>query len=56
MNSIRRMTSMLRNEYHGEGLNLADFSHDPVEQFGRWMEDALSYEGQGAKRRTPGHG
>ena len=42
MNSIRRMTSMLRNEYHGEGLNLADFSHDPVEQFARWMEDALS--------------
>ncbi|MDM8002216.1 MAG: pyridoxamine 5'-phosphate oxidase [Bacteroidota bacterium] len=41
MNSIRRMTTLLRNEYHGEGLNLADFSHDPVVQFGRWMEDAL---------------
>lgn len=41
MNSIRRMTTLLRNEYHGEGLNLADFSHDPVIQFGRWMEDAL---------------
>jgi len=35
------MTTLLRNEYHGEGLNLADFSHDPVVQFGRWMEDAL---------------
>jgi len=41
MNSVRRMTTLLRNEYHGEGLNLADFSHDPVIQFGRWMEDAL---------------
>lgn len=41
MNSIRRMTTLLRNEYHGEGLNLADFSHDPVIQFGRWMEDAI---------------
>lgn len=41
MNSVRRMTTLLRNEYHGEGLNLADFSHDPVVQFGRWMEDAL---------------
>ncbi len=41
MNSIRSMTTLLRNEYHGEGINLADFSHDPVVQFGRWMEDAL---------------
>lgn len=44
MNSIRRMTSLLRNEYHGEGLNLADFSHDPVVQFGRWMEDAIMHK------------
>ena len=43
MNSIRRMTTLLRNEYHGEGLNLADFSRDPVVQFGRWMEDAVSH-------------
>ena len=42
MNSIRRTTTLLRNEYHGEGLDLVDFSNDPVEQFGRWMEDALS--------------
>ncbi len=42
MNSIRSMTSLLRSEYHGEGLNLADFSHDPIVQFGRWMEDAIS--------------
>lgn len=42
MNSIRRMTTLLRNEYYGEGLNLADFSHDPFEQFGRWMDDAIS--------------
>ncbi|MEZ5021090.1 MAG: pyridoxamine 5'-phosphate oxidase [Bacteroidales bacterium] len=44
MNSIRRMTSLLRNEYHGESLNLADVSHDPVEQFGRWMEDAMAHK------------
>jgi pyridoxamine 5'-phosphate oxidase len=36
------MTTLLRNEYHGEGLNLADFSHDPIDQFGRWMDDAMS--------------
>lgn len=43
MNTVRRMTSLLRSEYHGEGLNLADFSHDPVVQFGKWMEDALNH-------------
>lgn len=42
MNSIRRTTSLLRNEYNGEGLSLDDFSHDPIVQFSKWMEDALS--------------
>lgn len=44
MNSIRMMTSILRNEYRGEGLNLADFAHDPVTQFGKWMEDVLNHK------------
>jgi len=43
MNSMRRMTSILRNEYHGEGLDAAFFDEDPILQFGRWMEDAVSH-------------
>ncbi len=43
MNSIRRTTSILRNEYHGEGLDAAFFAEDPVLQFERWMEDAVSH-------------
>jgi pyridoxamine 5'-phosphate oxidase len=37
-------TTLLRNEYRGQALNLADFAHDPVIQFGKWMEDALTYK------------
>jgi len=42
MNSVRRTTSILRNEYHGEGLDYGNFAEDPILQFGRWMEDAIS--------------
>ncbi len=42
MNSVRRMTALLRNEYQGEGLDLSDFEHDPADQFGKWMEDAIA--------------
>jgi pyridoxamine 5'-phosphate oxidase len=34
----------MRNEYHGEGLNLADFSHNPFIQFSKWMEEAMIHK------------
>lgn len=40
---MRRMTSILRNEYHGEGIDSGNFSEDPIIQFERWMEDAISH-------------
>ncbi len=44
MDSTRRISTLLRSEYHGEALNLADFAHDPIVQFGRWLEDAISHK------------
>ncbi len=44
MNSIRRMTTLMRSEYHGEGLDLSDFADDPADQFGKWLEDAIARE------------
>ncbi len=41
MNHTRRMTSILRNEYHGGGIDLGNFAEDPIVQFERWMEEAI---------------
>ncbi len=35
------MTSILRNEYHGGGIDLGNFAEDPIVQFERWMEEAI---------------
>lgn len=43
MNHTRRMTTILRNEYHGEGIDLGNFAEDPIVQFERWMEEAIAY-------------
>ncbi len=43
MNSVRRTTSLLRNEYHGAGIDPGDFAEDPIIQFERWMDDAISH-------------
>lgn len=37
------MTSILRNEYHGEGIDPGNFAEDPIVQFERWMEEAISH-------------
>lgn len=37
------MTSILRNEYHGGGIDLGDFAEDPIVQFERWMEEAITH-------------
>lgn len=42
MNHTRRMTSILRNEYHGEGIDLTNFAENPIVQFERWMEEAIA--------------
>ncbi len=44
MNSVRRTTSILRNEYHGAGIDPGDFAEDPILQFERWMEDAITHK------------
>ena len=44
MNHTRRMTSILRNEYHGEGIDLSNFAEDPIVQFERWMEEAITHK------------
>lgn len=43
MNHTRRMTSILRNEYHGEGIDLGNFAENPIVQFERWMEEAIAH-------------
>ncbi len=43
MNHTRRMTSILRNEYHGEGIDLGNFAEDPIVQFEIWMEEAIAH-------------
>ncbi len=43
MNHTRRMTSILRNEYHGAGIDLGNFAEDPIVQFERWMEEAIAH-------------
>mgnify|MGYP001167106197 CR=1 FL=1 len=42
MSSIRRLTTMLRNEYHGEGVDIGDFASNPIKQFASWMEYAFN--------------
>lgn len=42
MNTIRRLTNMLRNEYHSEGINTGDLADNPIEQFADWMEYAFA--------------
>ncbi len=37
------MTSILRNEYHGGGIDLGNFAEDPIVQFERWMEEAIAH-------------
>jgi len=36
------MTSILRNEYHGGGIDLGNFAEDPIVQFEQWMEEAIA--------------
>ncbi len=43
MDHTRRMTSILRNEYHGEGIDPGAFAGDPFVQFERWMEEAITH-------------
>jgi len=42
MNTIRRLTTMLRNEYHSEGVDIGNFAENPFEQFADWMEYAFT--------------
>jgi len=37
------MTSILRNEYHGGGIDLGNFAENPIVQFERWMEEAIAH-------------
>ncbi len=43
MNHTRRMTSILRNEYHGQDIDPGSFAEDPILQFERWMEEAIAH-------------
>ncbi len=43
MSHTRRMTSILRNEYHGGGIDLGNFAENPIVQFERWMEEAIAH-------------
>jgi pyridoxamine 5'-phosphate oxidase len=42
MNTIRRLTTMLRNEYHSEGVDIGNFAENPFEQCADWMEYAFT--------------
>jgi pyridoxamine 5'-phosphate oxidase len=42
MSSVRRLTSLLRSEYHGAAISISDFDSDPLHQFKRWIEDAAA--------------
>lgn len=43
MSSLHRLTTLLRNEYHGGGISIGDFDNDPYRQFERWIEDAVAH-------------
>ena len=43
MSSLRRLTTLLRNEYNGAGISIGDFDSDPLRQFEKWIEDAVAH-------------
>lgn len=43
MNHTRMTTSILRNEYHGEGIDPGSFAGNPIVQFERWIEEAIAH-------------
>jgi pyridoxamine 5'-phosphate oxidase len=42
MSSTRKLTTLLRSEYHGAAISISDFDSDPFRQFKRWIEDAAA--------------
>jgi len=43
MSAVRKITTLLRNEYHGAAMSISDFDNDPFRQFERWIEDAVAH-------------
>lgn len=41
MKSVRQLIAGFRNEYISEGLNEEDVPPDPVDQFEKWIEEAV---------------
>lgn len=42
MSAVRKLTTLLRNEYHGAAISISDFDSDPFRQFERWIGDAAA--------------
>jgi pyridoxamine 5'-phosphate oxidase len=42
MKSVKRVINTLRKEYISAGLEIRDLAENPVEQFERWMEEAVN--------------
>jgi pyridoxamine 5'-phosphate oxidase len=41
MKSIRQYIAVFRNEYISQGINVEDMANNPVDQFEKWLENAV---------------
>jgi len=41
MKSIRQLITVSRNEYISQGINVKDIADNPIDQFEKWIEDAI---------------
>jgi len=41
MKSVRQLITVFRTEYISQGINVKDIANNPIDQFDKWIEDAI---------------
>ncbi len=41
MKSVRQLITVFRTEYISQGINVKDIPDNPIDQFDKWIEDAI---------------
>ena len=41
MKSVRQLITIFRTEYISQGINVKDIADNPIDQFEKWIEDAI---------------
>lgn len=50
MKSVRQLITIFRIEYISRGINVKDIADNPIDQFEKWIEDAIKKKSENAQR------